>query len=143
MTPALHFPVAPMKATLGSLPLDEGWAFEVKWDGYRTVAHVGTGGVRLQSTGGHDTTDRWPELAALGAAVDAESAIIVGMRQDQIIPPAEVEALHRHWVGSRLRWVEGSHMSAIVGRVRAMREAIYDAFSIRIYKASQTGEPPP
>jgi len=67
-----------MKATLGSLPLDQGWAFEVKWDGYRILAHVGTGGVRLQSTGGHDTTDRWPELAALGAAVNAESAIIDG-----------------------------------------------------------------
>ena len=73
--------------------------------------------------------------------VDPESAIIVGMRHDQIIPADEVAALHEHWKGSRLRWVEGGHMSAIVGRVRAMREAIYDAFSIRIYKASQNGEP--
>ena len=38
---SLLFPVVPMKATLGQLPTDdEGWAYEVKWDGYRTLAFV-------------------------------------------------------------------------------------------------------
>lgn len=69
--------------------------------------------------------------------VDAESAIIVGLTHDLIIPPAEVKALHAHWPGSRLRWVNASHMSGVYTRVRAVREAIYDAFSIRLYKASR------
>ena len=47
----LSFPVAPMKATLGTLPPEDGgWAYEVKWDGYRTLAFVEDGRVRLQSS---------------------------------------------------------------------------------------------
>ncbi len=68
-----------MKATLGRLPADEQrWAFEIKWDGHRTLAHVDGDDVWLQSTAGHDATDRWPELAALPDAVNATSAILDG-----------------------------------------------------------------
>jgi bifunctional non-homologous end joining protein LigD len=77
---ALKFPVLPMKATMGSpaaVP-DEGWAFEVKWDGYRTIVHVADGTVRLQSTSGRDVTARWPEFAGLAGAVNASSAILDG-----------------------------------------------------------------
>jgi len=77
----LRFPVAPMKATMGSLPEGVGWAYEIKWDGYRTIAHVGDRpdrALRLQSTGGKDVTERWPELHALAGAVHATSAILDG-----------------------------------------------------------------
>ncbi len=77
----LGFPVLPMKATMGStgaIPDGDEWAFEVKWDGYRTVVHVANGTVRLQSTAGHDVTDRWPEFADLPASVNAPSAILDG-----------------------------------------------------------------
>jgi bifunctional non-homologous end joining protein LigD len=77
---ALQFPVLPMKATMGStnaIPGD-GWAFEVKWDGYRTIVHVADGRVRLQSTSGRDVTARWPELQPLAGAVNAPSAILDG-----------------------------------------------------------------
>ncbi len=73
----LSFPVEPMKATMaGRLPLDDGWAFEVKWDGYRTIAHLGGGRARLQSSAGHDVSERWPELVDLGTALNATSAIV-------------------------------------------------------------------
>jgi len=70
-----------MKATMGSIgaiPDGADWAFEVKWDGYRTIVHVADGAVRLQSTAGHDVTDRWPEFADLAASVNATSAILDG-----------------------------------------------------------------
>lgn len=73
----LTFPVAPMKATLGSLPTDdEGWAYEIKWDGYRTIAFVDDGAVRLQSSNGHDVTATYPELADLGDGVNAGIVVL-------------------------------------------------------------------
>jgi len=76
---SLSFPVAPMKATLGSLPAgDDGWAYEIKWDGHRTLAHVAAGGTRLQSAGGHDSSERWPEVLAIGRDVNASAAILDG-----------------------------------------------------------------
>lgn len=74
----LRFPVSPMKATMSSLPDGDDWAFEVKWDGYRTIAFVDGGEVRLQSTAGHDVSARWPEIGSIGAALNAASAILDG-----------------------------------------------------------------
>ena len=64
----------PMKAVSGDLPHgdDDGWAFEIKWDGMRLLAYVDPGGpapLRLQTTRGHDAAPRCPELAGLAAAV--------------------------------------------------------------------------
>ncbi len=78
---ALRFPIEPMKASLGSLPpssQDEQWAYEIKWDGYRTLAFVNDGDLRLQSSSGLDVTAKYPELSGLGTAVNAPSAIIDG-----------------------------------------------------------------
>lgn len=75
----LTFPVAPMKATLGALPADdERWAYEIKYDGYRTLAFVDDGVVRLQSTNLHDVTESYPELGDLPTGVHAGSAIVDG-----------------------------------------------------------------
>lgn len=75
----LAFPVTPMKAGLGTLPSDdERWAFEIKWDGYRTVAFVHEGAVRLQSTNLHDVTATYPELAELASGVHATTAVLDG-----------------------------------------------------------------
>ena len=75
----LEFPVAPMKASLGNLPSDDdAWAYEVKWDGYRTLAHVDDGRVRLQSVSGRDVTDTYGELAGLADGVLADRAILDG-----------------------------------------------------------------
>jgi bifunctional non-homologous end joining protein LigD len=70
--------IAPMKATSGPLPVtDDGWAYEVKWDGMRAIAFV-AGGVRLQSSNLIDITLRFPELAALAAAIGAHEAVLDG-----------------------------------------------------------------
>ena len=82
----LRFPVVPMKAAIGALPpaaQDHEWAFEIKWDGYRTLVFIdnsliANGVVRLQSSNNIDVTAKYPELSALAAAVNAQSAIIDG-----------------------------------------------------------------
>lgn len=78
---AISFPVAPMKATLGSLPPahnDYSWAYEIKWDGYRTVAFITGGRARFQSSNGIDVTHKYPELTKLATGVNAGSAILDG-----------------------------------------------------------------
>ncbi len=70
-----------MKAALGDMPPDahdDEWAYEIKWDGYRTLAFVDDGRVRLQSSNGLDVTVKYPELAVFGESVNAPSAIIDG-----------------------------------------------------------------
>jgi bifunctional non-homologous end joining protein LigD len=75
----LSFPVAPMRATLGRLPGDDtGWAYEVKWDGYRTLAFVDGGTVRLQSSNLYDVSAKYPELAELPSGVNAGRAVLDG-----------------------------------------------------------------
>ena len=71
--------IAPMKAVAGELPHDdEQWAYEIKWDGYRTIVFVDDGAVRLQSSNLIDVTARWPELGALGGSVNANAAVLDG-----------------------------------------------------------------
>lgn len=66
-----------MKATLGALPIDDDrWAYEVKWDGYRTLAFIDDGRVRLQSSNLHDVTASYPELAELASGVHATAVIL-------------------------------------------------------------------
>ena len=71
-----------MKAKLGSLPTDDDrWAYEIKWDGYRTMVFIDRGAerpVRLQSTGGLDVSDRWPEIAGIESAINARTAVLDG-----------------------------------------------------------------
>lgn len=75
----LRFPVGPMKATLGTLPAsDDGWAYEIKWDGHRTLAHVNGSAVKLQSSSGQVSSERWPEVLDLAGALNAESAVLDG-----------------------------------------------------------------
>ncbi|MEP7112354.1 MAG: non-homologous end-joining DNA ligase [Ilumatobacteraceae bacterium] len=75
----LHFPVPPMKAAIGNLPPDdENWAYEIKWDGYRTLAFVDAGKTRLQSSNLIDVTAKYPELGNFAGSVNARSAIVDG-----------------------------------------------------------------
>ena len=59
-----------MLATSGT-PFDSAdHLFELKWDGFRTMAHVEHGSLRLVSRGGRDVTAQYPELAPLAALPD-------------------------------------------------------------------------
>jgi bifunctional non-homologous end joining protein LigD len=70
----------PMLARTGALPPDADgrWAYEIKWDGIRTLAWIEGGRVRLCSRNGNDITARYPELRDLGRALGARRAILDG-----------------------------------------------------------------
>lgn len=80
---SLSFPVAPMKAAIGSLPPhsdDEHWAYEIKWDGYRTMLFVDAAAkrVRVQSSSGLDVSTTYPELGSAHEGANATSLIVDG-----------------------------------------------------------------
>ncbi len=63
-----------------SLPIGDGWIFEVKWDGYRTLAVVEGGTTHTYSSTLKESTGRWgplfdgfaDHLHALSAVIDGE-----------------------------------------------------------------------
>ncbi|MEW5895077.1 MAG: DNA ligase D [Candidatus Omnitrophota bacterium] len=55
--------VSPMLATLVEDSFDqEGWIFEMKWDGYRVMTQINKQGVRLYSRNDKDFNSRFPEV---------------------------------------------------------------------------------
>jgi bifunctional non-homologous end joining protein LigD len=69
----------PMLATIGDHPFsDPNWLFEIKWDGVRALAWIDDGALTLRARSGAEITGRYPELAALPAAVSARQAILDG-----------------------------------------------------------------
>ena len=75
MPTAIH----PMLATSVDKPFDgPEWLFEIKWDGYRAVAFIENGKVRLVSRNQNELTARYPELKDLPKSVKAKTAILDG-----------------------------------------------------------------
>ena len=57
--------LSPMLAMTGALPVSDGWAYEVKWDGVRALVAATPHGVTAISRNGNDITGGYPELQAL------------------------------------------------------------------------------
>ena len=70
--------IEPMKAVTGELPTDDGWAFEVKWDGMRITSFCDRGTLRLQTTNQLDATARFVELAPLADALRDHQVVLDG-----------------------------------------------------------------
>jgi bifunctional non-homologous end joining protein LigD len=70
----------PMLATLSeTLPSGRGWLFEVKWDGFRTIAYLRGGDVRLRSRRDQDLNDRFaPIVSALPRALRTSDCVLDG-----------------------------------------------------------------
>lgn len=68
-----------MLATSISDPFDnKNWLFEIKWDGYRAVAFIRDGMVRLVSRNQNDLTGQFPELGSLPHFIKAKEAVLDG-----------------------------------------------------------------
>ncbi len=75
MPTAIH----PMLAESIDQPFDGSeWLFEIKWDGYRAVAFIENGKVRLVSRNQNELTTRYPELKDLARFIQAKNAILDG-----------------------------------------------------------------
>ncbi len=87
---ALPATLSPQLATLADAPPTDGsaWQWELKFDGYRLLARVQRGAVRLFTRNGHDWTARMPELAAALRLLPLKSGWVDG----------EVLALDEHGV---------------------------------------------
>ncbi|MGB8772154.1 MAG: non-homologous end-joining DNA ligase [Candidatus Korobacteraceae bacterium] len=71
--------IHPMLATLVDKPFDgQEWLYEIKWDGYRAVAFLEGGSVRLVSRNQNDLTAAYPELRSIPDSVKARTAILDG-----------------------------------------------------------------
>ncbi len=72
-----HRPMLASTAT--AVPFGDDWVFEPKWDGFRAIAVVRGGEVRLTSRNENDLTPRFPDLPrAIGAAVRSPDAVLDG-----------------------------------------------------------------
>lgn len=67
-----------MKAIASDLPTDDGWSYEVKWDGMRALTFIDGPSLRIQSANERDVTSSWPELTGLPAALPATTALLDG-----------------------------------------------------------------
>jgi len=71
--------ITPMLASLVEKPFDDPhWLFEIKWDGYRAIAFLENGEVRLMSRNHNELTGRFSELRALSQSINAKSAVLDG-----------------------------------------------------------------
>ena len=75
MPTAIH----PMLAESIDKPFDgPEWLFEIKWDGYRAVAFIENGKVRLVSRNQNELTARYPELKDMAQFVKGKNVILDG-----------------------------------------------------------------
>lgn len=61
-----------------AVPTEQGWAFELKWDGIRAIGEVRSGSLRLVTRNGNDVTARWPALQALAEATAERNLVLDG-----------------------------------------------------------------
>jgi bifunctional non-homologous end joining protein LigD len=59
-------------------PAEDGWLHEIKFDGYRTLAHINEGSVVLRTRSGLDWTRKYGDLADAFKKLPCKSAIIDG-----------------------------------------------------------------
>lgn len=58
-----------LATAVSTLPSGDGWAYEFKWDGVRTLLDATDRGVRLWSRAGNDVSGGYPEIVAQAAGI--------------------------------------------------------------------------
>jgi bifunctional non-homologous end joining protein LigD len=133
--------LAPMLASPGRLPPEEeGWAFEVKWDGVRAIAYWQPGrpgqpgGMRIESRNRKEIGARYPELQALGRQLGGCAAVLDG----------EIVAFDARGLPSFERLQKRMHLTSASAVARAAREipVTYAIFDLLFLDGHSTTELP-
>ncbi len=71
--------VEPMLCQTADEPFSSpDWVYELKYDGYRMLAHGGAGQAKLRYRSGQDATDRYPELTSAMRALPVPDVVLDG-----------------------------------------------------------------
>lgn len=71
--------IRPMLATTGTIPpKDDGWSYEMKWDGVRATVYSDGGAVRVLTRNDREVATTYPELGAVGASLGTRRFILDG-----------------------------------------------------------------
>ncbi|HWS58960.1 MAG TPA: DNA ligase, partial [Actinotalea sp.] len=122
--------LATRAADVVHLPRGPQWSYELKWDGVRALADTTSGGLRLRTRRGRDTTAAYPELAGLGglqgAVLDGEIVVMSGG-----VPSFEALAERMH--------VRDPARAALLARASPVTYVVFDV--LRLYGVDLTGRP--
>ena len=69
-------------------------------------------------------------LHHLEPPVDASRAHLIGFRRDGIVPPSSTRAIHAHWPGSRVSWIDTGHVGGFFRSRHALGDGIRRAFAV-------------
>jgi bifunctional non-homologous end joining protein LigD len=154
---------APMLATGGHKPFDaEGWWFEPKFDGVRTLLYLQGENVRLISRTGRDQTATYPELHRLYRRINAINAVLDGeivatdergrtsfellQQRMNLASPSEIERIRRkipvEMVVFDVLWVDGEDVTPwpLSKRRERLRELVMEDAGLRlIYSVEDDG----
>lgn len=81
--------IRPMLATIGEMPGESGWSYEVKWDGVRALAYVSGSSIKLESRNLNDFTPRYPEIVA-------EGAVPAALANHEVVLDGEIVGFDEH-----------------------------------------------
>jgi bifunctional non-homologous end joining protein LigD len=71
--------IAPQLATMGKgMPKSDDWVHEIKFDGYRLIARIENGDVRLFTRSGKDWTEKFPPIAKQLEHLEVQNAMLDG-----------------------------------------------------------------
>jgi len=117
MSLPLEFPYAPMEAQSAlALPNGDGWQYEPKWDGFRSLAFRDGDAVRLQSKAGKPLARYFPDVVETLAALRARRFVLDG----EIVIPVDGRLsfdellLRVHPAASRVRTLVEAHPARLV-----------------------------
>jgi bifunctional non-homologous end joining protein LigD len=140
--------IKPMLARPGSLPRkDDGWAYEIKWDGVRAIAYSTPGELRLESRNLKEVTASYPELGRLNRALSSHAAILDGeivafdehsrpsfaalQRRMHVGSPTQAKRLAKDWPVTYmifdLLWLDGH---SLMGLPYEQRHELLEALSL-------------
>ncbi|HVU98174.1 MAG TPA: DNA ligase D [Puia sp.] len=138
--------VAPMLATLVDKPFDEeGWEYEIKWDGYRALAYLKKGKVELRSRNNKSFEKYYPVYDALkqwsvSAVLDGELVVLNEKGQSNFNAlqnwRSEADGELIYYVFDLL-WLEGKDLTGLpLAQRRKLLEGIVPADGLVRYSQS-------